>query len=161
MEAAKRRLMENADPAVKQLTEIAYDETKSDDIRLKATLALIDRAGLSPRQVLDVEVTAKPYEILFESVELGGSRADYRRSIGQEPEAEAEAEDVWDRSEANGVDLARWQDGLIVEAEIDYLVPSDDVRPSPFDPPATPGTALVPYDEAVHQAAVLRQAHRR
>jgi hypothetical protein len=40
-------------------------------------------------------------------------------------------------------------------------VPSDDVRPSPFDPPATPGTALVPYDEAVHQAAVLRQAHRR
>ena len=154
--------MENADPAVKQLTEIAYDETKSDDIRLKATLALIDRAGLSPRQVLDVEVTAKPYEILFESVELGGSRAEYRRSIGIEDHS-----DVLGPFEADGEDLARAieaGDVIDVEAEVDYLIPGPspfDSSPSPFDPPATPGTALVPYDEAVHKAAVMRTAHRR
>jgi hypothetical protein len=150
------------------LLKIATDENVSEAVRVNAIKDALDRAGVSARTAVDVSVTTKPYEILFESVELGGSRAEYRRSIGQESEAEPESEDVWDRSEANGVDLARWQDGLIVEAEVDYLIPGPspadtDVRPSPFDlrPAAPPGTELVPYDEAVSAAAVLRTAHRR
>jgi hypothetical protein len=173
VEAARRRLMENADPAVKQLTEIAYDETKSDDIRLKATLALIDRAGLSPKTAVEVEVTAKPYEVLFETVELGGSRAEYRRSIG------IEEEDVLGPFEADGVDLASHlgieaadDNEVVIDAEVDYLIPNqplddDDERGSPFDSEAlpspfgpTPGKALVPFDEAVSKAAILRRAHR-
>jgi hypothetical protein len=49
-------------------------------------------------------------------------------------------------------------DVIDVEAQLDYLIPG----PSPFEPqaPATPGTELMPYDEAAHAAAVLRQAHR-
>src|SRR6185312_8857885 len=69
VEAARRRMMENADPAVKKLTEIAYDPKQSAEIRLKATLAIIDRAGLSPRQAMEIEVgPAKPYEVVLESV---------------------------------------------------------------------------------------------
>ncbi|MCA4732154.1 hypothetical protein [Mycobacterium avium] len=82
VEAARRRMMENADPAVKKLTEIAYDPKQSAEIRLKATLAIIDRAGLSPRQAMEIEVgPAKPYEIVMESVfepMTGGSREAHR-----------------------------------------------------------------------------------
>src|SRR4051794_28792914 len=44
LQAARRRLMENADPAVKQLAEIAYDQNNPVETRLKATLAIIDRS---------------------------------------------------------------------------------------------------------------------
>lgn len=82
VEAARRRMMENADPAVKRLTEIAYDPKQSAEIRLKATLAIIDRAGLSPRQAMEIEVgPPKPYEVVLESVfepMTGGSREAHR-----------------------------------------------------------------------------------
>ena len=70
VEAARRRLMENADPAVKQLAEIAYDDKQSAEVRLKATLALIDRAGLSPKTAVELGVSVQPapYEQILDSL---------------------------------------------------------------------------------------------
>jgi hypothetical protein len=80
--------MENADPAVEQFAEIAYDEKQSAEIRLKATLALIDRSDLSPHRALEIEVgPPKIYETIFESIDMeGGSRAAFRG----EPEPQRE-----------------------------------------------------------------------
>jgi hypothetical protein len=145
----------------KELLKIATDENVSEAVRVNAIKDALDRAGVSSRTAVDVSVTTKPYEILFDSIEPGGSRADYRRSQGIEDEDVLDT-DVLGPFEADGEDLARAiESGDVIEAEVDYLVRSDDERPSPFDSGPRPGTALVPYDEAVHQAAVLRQAHRR
>src|SRR5271166_143994 len=77
VEAARRRLMEQADPAVRQLQKISFDELQSSEIRLKATLALIDRAGLSPKTTVELG-PIKPFETIFEEMESGGSRAAFR-----------------------------------------------------------------------------------
>ena len=42
---ARLRLMENVDPAVKQLLKIAFDDNSPIETRLKATLAAIDALG--------------------------------------------------------------------------------------------------------------------
>jgi hypothetical protein len=44
----------------------------------------LDRGGLGAKA--EIEITAKPYEQIFEAMEAGGSRAEYRRSIGIEDE---------------------------------------------------------------------------
>lgn len=85
--AARRRLMENADPAVKQLAKIAYDDNVAVETRLKATLALIDRSVGGPKSALEVEVSAKPFEQVLEGMadqlEIT-SRAEFRRAQGAE-----------------------------------------------------------------------------
>jgi hypothetical protein len=178
MEAARRRLMENADPAVKQLTEIAYDTTKSDDIRLKATLALIDRAGLTPKAVIEVGPT-KQFETVFDQFEAieSGPRSDFRHAAGIDDDSIDQDNII---IEATGVDLARHLgmkvedddeapiDVEIVDTDADTITPADDERGSPFDSepwpspfaPATPppSTALMPYDAAVSAAAQLRRS---
>lgn len=82
MQAAKRRLMEQADPAVKKLTEIAYDATNPVETRLKATLAIIDRSVGGAKT--ELEISAKPVDQIMEQVGVleGGSRAEFRRSQG-------------------------------------------------------------------------------
>lgn len=93
--AARRRLMENADPAVKQLAKIAYDDNVAVETRLKATLALIDRSVGGPKSALEVEVSAKPFEQVLEGMadqlEIT-SRAEFRRAQGIEDD-ESDADD--------------------------------------------------------------------
>jgi hypothetical protein len=82
MQAAKRRLMEHADPAVKKLTEIAYDANNPVETRLKATLAIIDRSVGGAKT--ELEISAKPVDQIIDHIGTveGGSRAEYRRSQG-------------------------------------------------------------------------------
>jgi hypothetical protein len=153
--------MENADPAVKQLAEIAYDEKQSAEIRLKATLALIDRAGLSPRSSVDVELTAKPYETVFDGyieMDSGGSRAAFRG----EPEPLAlTAADELPAADDHGLG-----DHLVVDAEVvDPMTRDDDERGSAFDSapvfnpfaPAHPPDGLMTIDAAVSAAAEMQR----
>ena len=79
--------MENADPAVKQLLKIAFDDNSPIETRLKATLAAIDRAGLNPKTEVELEVTAKPFEKIIDNLE-SGSRAEFRKSMGIVRDAE-------------------------------------------------------------------------
>ena len=88
MLAAKRRLMEHADPAVKKLTEIAYDATNPVETRLKATLAIIDRSVGGVKT--ELEISAKPVDQIMEHMTgvEGGSRAEFRRRQGISDESD-------------------------------------------------------------------------
>jgi hypothetical protein len=85
--------MENADPAVKELMKISYDEKQPIKIRFKALLALADRAGLSPRQAMEIEVgPTKPFEQVLESMvkmSVGGSPSESRRARGVEDDTQS------------------------------------------------------------------------
>lgn len=114
--AARRRLAENADPAVRQLAKIAYDENVSVETRLKATLALIDRSVGGAKTSVDIEIGTKPIDAILETVsdqmEIT-SRAAYRRSQG-----------IADDSDAQPPALAEWgvsdrePENEIVDAEV-------------------------------------------
>jgi hypothetical protein len=144
---AQRRLQQAADVLVQRLLSFALDGTVDDPVALRAIQDALDRAGMKPG--IDVSVTAKTFESIFDQVE-SGSRSDYRRSQG--------IEDTTDEQPALDAPIE-------VEVLEDYLIPNEpcDIEyESPFAPVAPPpGTALMPLDDAVNAAARLRTAHRR
>ncbi len=161
VEAARRRMMEYADPAVKKLTEIAFDPTKSDEIRLKATLAIIDRAGLSPRQALEIEVgPAKPYEQIADGMiemQRGGSRAEHRRAMGIPDDTPALAAPTHNEPiEAQVIDDFDDADMGNLSDCAQPITPGDDERVSVFDTaPARDG--LMTMEDGVGEIARLRR----
>ena len=67
---------------------MATDDSVADSVKLVAIRDALDRAGLSAKTAVEVEVgPPKPYEAIFERVEAG-SRAEYRCSIGQHDETD-------------------------------------------------------------------------
>lgn len=84
--AARRRIEESADRMARELLKMAVDDNVSDTVKLAALRDLLDRAGVSAKTSVEVDVAVKPYEQIFDetaSVE-SGSRAEFRRSIGRE-----------------------------------------------------------------------------
>lgn len=70
--AAKRRLLEAADPAAAALVKIALDEDMDPRVRVMAIRDLLDRAGISePKQVEVVTLDAIDREIARLEAELG------------------------------------------------------------------------------------------
>ena len=68
---------------------MAVADDLSDAVRLAAIRDALDRAGLSGRAGVDVQIAARPFEQIFTNAEAG-SRAAYRASIGRpEPESPA------------------------------------------------------------------------
>ena len=119
---AKLRLMENADPAVKQLLKIAFDDNEPTEIRLKATLAAIDRAGLGVKSEVEVGISVKPFEAILDKMD-SGSRSEYRRSMGIEVDDEPQpalAQPPCEYDDGYG------DDDLIVDGEV-----VDDVSSAP------------------------------
>ena len=172
---ARQRLEEAADRMAKELLKIAVDDNVPESVRITAIRDALDRAGVQARTAVDVSVSTRPFEVIFDQQLSGGSRSDFRMSQeGIDPNADIVVE-------ADGEDLARHlgieaqddQPELIVEAEIDYLITNDDPQPitpepnenaSPFDsgPQPTPGNALMTMEDAVAQRhAISRVAQRR
>jgi hypothetical protein len=182
--------MEATDPAVKQLATIAFDENAPVQTRLKASIAIIDRGGLGPQTAVDVSVTARPYEQIFdlETMESGGSRAEHRRSMGEDDSVTEAIGSTDDDQHALGLEAA--EDDLIVDAEVlgdepdarefaarmthsprhidaDPMTSDDDERGSAFDSAPKfnpfartppPEAGLMPFDAAVSAAAEMRRS---
>jgi hypothetical protein len=149
---AQRRLQQAADVLVQRLLQFALDGNVADNVAIVAIRDALDRAGLKPG--IDVSVTAKAFESIFDQVQ-SGSRSDYRRSQGIEDDTPAleppvEVEVLEDWLEPN------------VDDDAYHITPDDPVNRSPFDTAAhLPGTTLMTMEEATQRAAVLRHAHRR
>jgi hypothetical protein len=72
---------------VQRLLGFPLDGKTRDPVALQALIAALDRAGLTVKSALEVEITAKPWEIVLQAVvgEIeSGSRSDYRKSVGKE-----------------------------------------------------------------------------
>jgi hypothetical protein len=87
---ARQRIEEAADRMARELLKMATDDNVADSVKLAAIRDALDRAGLAVKNAVEVEVgPPKPYEVIFERVEAG-SRAEYRRSIGQQTDSGTE-----------------------------------------------------------------------
>jgi hypothetical protein len=151
----------DADPAVAQLCKIAFDDQQQIEIRFKATLAIIDRAGLSPRTTVDLEVNQRPFETIFEQTECG-SRSDFRNEpelleIEEEPEQfelEADEDDL-----VIDVDVV---DAIIHDEPEDALAFDSEPESGPFASSTPVPDGLITLDAAVSAAtAMRRQATQR
>lgn len=91
--AARRRLEQAADVLVQRLLGIALDGTAPDQVALSAVLAALDRAGLSVKSTVGLEVSAKPWEQVMDSAFTleTTSRDAYRAARDGHPPALAES----------------------------------------------------------------------
>ncbi|POX86076.1 hypothetical protein C3477_23270 [Mycobacterium kansasii] len=177
--AARKRLEEAADRMARELLKMATDDNVPEHVRINAIKDALDRAGVSARAAVDVEVTAKPYEQLLENLPRlrGGSRAQWRRSQGIPDDSDAHPLTL-------GVaDPSQPMDAEVIDVEQDEMVCDslvapryDDSRPNTpigdetqpderttlFDPladqpnpfePTPQADGLVTFDEAVIRAA--------
>jgi hypothetical protein len=66
--AARVRLQNAADKMARELLGIATDTTVPEGVRLAAVKDALDRAGLKPVTAVDLEVSTKPWESVFEGI---------------------------------------------------------------------------------------------
>ena len=156
---AQQRLQQAADVLVQRLLSFAIDGKVADPVALMAIRDALDRAGMKPG--VDIDVTLKPFQAVFEQMELGGSRSQFR---GEEIEIEDEqyalpvGDDEAIDVEILDADEERWP----------LPEPSDDddmgaqgfsePSPSPFAPKTPPPeSGLMSYEAALSAAAQYRR----
>lgn len=179
---AQQRLRDAADRMAMRLLGMADSDNVPAYVALQAVNSALDRAGVvEPQQV---DVTVRPFEQLLEDV-TGGSRADYRRSIGDEraddlPRAIEATHHNRPGGEPSGVRvLGELPDGsLVIDGEL--ADDDQDSRTHPagervptdadhvgrdtlvnHDVPLTPVRGYLPGDLAMEQAAEANRAYRR
>lgn len=82
--AAKKRLQAMADAAAGRLGHFAFDDGVAENTALAATNSILDRAGLNPKQAVELEVGLKPWEQVLGNVTgvARVSQADSHRARG-------------------------------------------------------------------------------
>jgi hypothetical protein len=167
--AAQRRLQQAADALTARLLGFALDQGVPDAIALQAVRDALDRAGLSPKTAVELDVALKPYEQILQNIPRlqGGSRAEWRRAQGiaddsdQQPPALVAADDSpVDAEIVDAEPLSEPQDDQQTYAY--PMTPDDDDwrpaepltdRPNLFGATDPPPDKLMAFDEAVIRAA--------
>ncbi|OPX12843.1 hypothetical protein [Mycobacterium sp. AT1] len=179
IEAAKRRIAESADPAAAQLVKLAFDKRETAEIRLRATLQLLDRAGLNARTAIDIEVSQTPSEQILEGLSTQlevTSRAAFRASSGVEDdqsdvstalanlaardraEAHANADRHRDLAERLRAQHSRDDDGIVDAIVVDVRESAQPFTPADYEHspdaygspvPLSPTRPGGPMDQAV------------
>ena len=155
---AQRRLQQAADALVQRRRGRALPGEGADHLALAAIRDALDRAGLSAKTAVEVEVALKPWEQIaddaFTTIE-SGSLAAYRAARGGQPPP-ALADTAW----------AATEEDLIVEAEVIGDEPDAAEFPTPVssayveEPQDAEGPAMMPLTEAVSVMAQLRRQPR-
>ncbi len=78
---ARQRIEDATDRMARELLKMAVDENVSDAVKLAAIRDALDRAGLSARTAVSVEVGSRPFEQIFDDI-ASDSRAESRRRRG-------------------------------------------------------------------------------
>lgn len=78
---ARQRLEDAADRMARELLGIATDKNAPESVRLAAIRDALDRAGVSARTAVSVEVGRRPYEVVFDDI-TSESRAESRARRG-------------------------------------------------------------------------------
>lgn len=132
---ARARLQSASDRMAKELLKIAVSDDAPDGVKLAAIKDALDRAGLSAKTAVEVQVgPSKPFEEILTAMMTGGSRAESRArrglaDVSQAPDAEAD-----------------WIEAEVIQAQTD-----DDQADTP--PPApTPVAGDTPKPDASEPA---------
>lgn len=159
--AARIRLQNASFQMAKELLHMATDENVSDAVKLKAITEALDRGGVMTKSSVDVDVSVKPHESIFEQM-MSGSRASYRgeddhtralvaSDYNQLPPTEDKPIDVFVVDDLDGDSAPN------LNYATQPTTPDERESGSPFDR-TPPAEGLMPLDQA---NAVLVEQRRR
>jgi len=138
---------------MRELLKMAVDENVSDAVKLAAIRDVLDRAGLSARTAVSVEVGRRPFEVIFDDI-VSGSRVESRQRRGMPDGYELDA--IKSTHPAASVnrsgEAAVGPAGPIVKAEL------IEPRPDPGDVP--PGSSAERARNAGRRTYTLRDFER-
>jgi hypothetical protein len=118
---ARQRLDAAADGMARELLKMAVDVNVSDAVKLAAIRDALDRAGLSAKTAVSLEVGRRPFEVIFDDI-VSGSRAESRRRRGI-----PDNDGFYAIEGINTTALVRSNDGEpIVDAEVSEPEPEPD-----------------------------------
>ena len=143
---ARQRIEDAADRMARELLKMAVDENVSDAVNLAAIRDALDRAGLSARTAVSVEVGRRPFEEIFDAIS-GVSREASRRARGY-----ADA-DVTPALAPTPTSAGPPDDVEIIDAEpltVEYVDRPDRDR---YTPPAVTGLDALAEAHRVNEAS--------
>ncbi|WP_461418311.1 hypothetical protein [Gordonia sp. GN26] len=146
---ARARLQSAADRMAKELLKIAVSDDAPDNVKLAAIRDALDRAGLSSRTAVEVEVgPSKGFEQVLEAMVTGGSRAESRARRGLTDDDIAPNSDDWTANEILDAQVVDDDEGYSPAPLLAPSVPPTTPRPAQ-SPSSANGSGLLPFEEAL------------
>lgn len=160
---ARIRLQNAAFEMAKELLNMATDENVSDAVKLKAITEALDRGGLAVKSSVDVDISVKPHDAIFERIS-GGSRAAYRGESANDDNQPALVASHYD-----AIDVQIVEDDLDDDNPADLNVFAQPITPESYENPSVfdstpsplhrepPAEGLLPLDQANEVIAQQRR----